>query len=110
MSPWQVPFDRDGNQLHYDGGWNRDGIVYKDPYEFEDSLELLDWEQGRSRITVKLRSLKDGRKYCCTMGSFMDMLHRGKINQTEESTAIGGEFSFKKAGSSVSLILLSGRK
>lgn len=105
MTSWQVPFSsKTGNHLHYVDGWTKD-VVYKDPYIFRDTLEFVDYQKGRSRVTFIFKSLTDGRQYETTLGEFVKMCKTCKMTKTETSFSIRAEFGFKKAGTTVAMTL-----
>lgn len=104
MTKFQVPFDKDGNQWHFPIPTYRGETYYQDPYEFDDELQVEDWEKGRSRVTIRLKSVNTGKTYECTLAEYMAM-STSEHNDGKRVT-IKGVFGFKKVGTTVSLMLI----
>jgi len=62
MPQWnrKVPFDSKGNLLHYPEVWGGDqAIVWKEVFEFEDTLQFMEFRRGRSAAYALLRGTDD---------------------------------------------------
>jgi hypothetical protein len=106
---WKIAVDKDGNHYHYDDPWRlRNGdISMVEPFEFEDRLYYLDYEKGRSRVTIRFKSLSNDRTYDTTLGEYLtNILPNGEIENGVFS--IKGRFGFKKQGTSTAIVLLDG--
>lgn len=56
---YQIPFDKDGSQLHYQGH-PRQETTWVDNHDFEDTLTFSDYSRGRSAAYFHL-TRADGR-------------------------------------------------
>ena len=48
MYKGEIPFDEEGNQLHYPETWSHKSIIWKDNYQFFAKLKFIDYCRGRS--------------------------------------------------------------
>ena len=55
--------------------------VWKENYEFEDTLELTGMSRGRSAANFNLKSVSDGRNYNLFMTDTVDLIQNGIINK-----------------------------
>ena len=88
---YQIPFDKDGNHMHYPENWRNP--VWKDNYEWEDVIEYQTYSRGRSAANIIFRSaLSKKREYTVFLTDFSDMVPfmvRGVVS---------GTFTFVKRG------------
>jgi hypothetical protein len=71
-----------------------DAIVWKENYEFEDSLKLTSMSRGRSAANFNLRSETDGRNYNLFMTDTVDLIQNCEI----KNGVIKGKWTFVKRG------------
>lgn len=94
----QIPFDENGNQLSYPYY----GHIMKDNYEFEDDLQIIDVERGRSACIFIAHSKNTGKKYKLFLSSMLEIINNTNMHYGEFS----GKFTFIKRGAKYSLKLL----
>lgn len=96
----QVPFDKDGNQLHYPEYNTKE---YKDNYVFDDKLEFRYFCRGRSAAYALFKStnINDCRQYTMFLTDLEQIMHK------MTNGVISGKFTFVKRGQNfgVSLII-----
>lgn len=83
----KIPFDKDGHQLPY----GLRAVELRDNYEFEDTLEYVNYSKGRSSIGFEFKRT-DG-----TMVS-MFVTDMNKILPLMKNGQITGRFTFSKRG------------
>lgn len=71
-----------------------DAIVWKENYEFEDSLKLTSMSRGRSAANFNLKSETDGRNYNLFMTDTVDIIQNCEI----KNGVITGNWTFVKRG------------
>jgi hypothetical protein len=86
MSNYQIPFDKDGNQLSYPD-WRHN--EWRDNYEFSTTLKIIDIERGRSAARFILED-EEGHTYQMFMKDMMNLLQGQKLE---------GNWTFCKRGS-----------
>lgn len=69
-------------------------IVWKENYEFEDTLELTGMSRGRSAANFNLKSTTDGKDYNLFMTDTVDLIRNSTINKGK----IAGKWTFCKRG------------
>lgn len=77
-------------------------IVWKENYEFEDTLELTGMSRGRSAANFNLKSISDKRNYNLFMTDTVDLIQNGVINKGK----ITGKWTFCKRGANYGIKLL----
>lgn len=87
---YQIPFDENGDLINYPESFMNP--VFKDNFEFGDTLEYVDYSRGRSAAYFNFVSLNTNRKYTMFMTDFNDIVH------LLEKGRITGTFTFQKRG------------
>lgn len=85
---YDIPFDKDGNQLDYPG-WNDPTWVAN--HEFTDTLTYVSYGRGRSSVTFEF-AREDGRTvsmFVTDLDSVLPIMANGKLT---------GRFTFTKRG------------
>jgi hypothetical protein len=85
---YQIPFDKDGNQLDYIWGMNE----LLDNFVFNDTLSFKKYGRGRSSITFEFIRESNGKTVSMFVSDFSAIVKElvdGKIS---------GEFTFVKKG------------
>lgn len=115
--PIQVPFDDEGNQLHYplhrwaynpnhpdanSGGYYRQDPIIKDNYEFMATMKFEDIQRGRSAAYFHLTDAQ-GKKYTMFMTDLLDLLKRARRIESGEVT---GKWTFCKRGANFGVKLV----
>lgn len=101
---YKIPFSEDGNQQDYPQHWwvrTGRGPAWKDNFEFNDTLTLVDYGRGRSSVTFTLRRT-DGTTVSMFVSDFFAAafkMHEGKIT---------GRFTFTKKGQNYGCRLVEG--
>ncbi len=121
---YKIPFSEDGNQQDYPQHWwvhtgnvlkrtlsdgrvvenlesRQEGPAWKDNFEFDDTLTLVDYGRGRSSVTFTLRRT-DGTTVSMFVSDFFAAsfkMHEGKIT---------GRFTFTKKGQNYGCRLVEG--
>lgn len=97
---YEIPFDKDGNQVSYKRHW----VSYEDVdvpnFEFEDTLVLKDYAKGRSAVTISWVRESNGKEVTMFLSDFIPVakvMCGGKIK---------GRFTFVKKGSNFGCTLL----
>jgi len=94
---YQIPFDKDGNQLSYEG---YGAMQYLDNFEFVDTLEYVSYRTGRSAIGFTFRRASSGTLvniFITDMDKMLLKMVEGKIT---------GKFTFCKRGANYGCKLL----
>lgn len=113
---WQIEVDKYPIRLEkYNEDWkefnsNRavgkiievDNIVWKENYEFDDTLELTGMSRGRSAANFNLRSVTDNKNYNLFMTDTVDLIQNGVVNKGK----ITGKWTFCKRGANYGIKLL----
>ena len=94
---YQIPFNKAGDQLAYP---TRD-CMWNDNYEFDDTLELVDWDRGRSSVTFIMKRQSNGQKVCVFVVDFYNMSFR------MNNGTVTGRFVFTKKGANYGCKLIS---
>lgn len=79
-----------------------DSIIWKENYEFEDTLYLNGMSRGRSAANFDLLSQTNSKSYNLFMTDIVDMVQNGNINKG----IIKGRWTFVKRGSNYGIKLL----
>lgn len=79
-----------------------DAIVWKENYEFDDTLELTGMSRGRSAANFNLKSVTNGRNYNLFMTDTVDLIQNGVINKGK----ITGKWTFCKRGANYGIKLI----
>jgi len=79
-----------------------DDIIWKENFEFEDTLELTGMSRGRSAANFNLKSVTDGRNYNLFMTDTVDLIQNGIINKGK----ITGKWTFCKRGANYGIKLI----
>ncbi|MFK3741050.1 hypothetical protein [Massilia sp. TN1-12] len=88
VGDYKIPFDKAGNQLHYEGYGNTD---WRDNAPFEDTLTYEGFSHGRSAAYFHFKR-KDGAGVTVFMKEMSEMIPRLVNGQ------ISGTFAFVKRG------------
>ncbi len=72
VGSYNIPFDANGNQLHYDD-WKTHKRIPN--FEFEDTLTFSDMERGRSAAYFYFKR-SDGTKVVVFMKDMTEMIHK----------------------------------
>lgn len=99
---YEIPVDKDGNQLHYPDSWGANGCAWRQNEEFEDTLTYQGYRRGRSAAYFEFRR-KSGAKVTMFLKDFesaIPKMVRGKI---------GGRWTFCKRGANYGVQLASER-
>lgn len=90
---YQIPFDSEGNQLHYPDTWGRYGVKeWRDNHEFEGTLRVVNMARGRSAAYFIAEVVETGKRVTLFMKDLFDaipFIERGLIR---------GRFTFQKRG------------
>jgi hypothetical protein len=100
--PFQIPFDLHGNQLSYNASWMK--IEWKDNFEFEDTLKLVDYERGRSSVTFTMV-----RTDKTTVSFFVSDMVDVIKSEAYKAGSITGRFTFTKKGSNYGCKLIEAK-
>jgi hypothetical protein len=105
---YQIPFDKNGNQMHYPEPswlWNKDGTsrqippTLKDNYVFEDTLIIEDFSRGRSAAYIEAKSATTGKGFTIFLKDLLDIIK----NETISKGVVQGKWTFCKRGSNFGL-------
>lgn len=94
---YQIPFDKDGNQLAYPETWR--GLEWRDNTPFNDVLTYEGYGRGRSSATLKFKTSL-GMRVEFFMSDFDDVVPHMK------NGVIRGRFEFVKKGQNYGCKLL----
>ncbi len=72
----KVPFNLDGDMLSYDRGYD---VVWKDNFEFIDTLKFIDAHRGRSSVLFKFKSSKTHKQYVMFLIDMKTLLSCGML-------------------------------
>lgn len=90
---YAIPFDKDGNQLHYCDAWEvRKGAQYLDNHEFDGTLRVTGMARGRSAAYFYAEIVETGKRvtiFCKDLMDAIPFIDRGLIR---------GRFTFQKRG------------
>jgi len=86
---YQIPFNKDGDQLHYPDRWQN--AEMRDNFEFEDTLTFETYERGRSAAYFIFKR-STGEKVTFFMTDFC-----GIVNHMRNGK-VSGNFTFTKRG------------
>lgn len=89
VGTYQIPFDKDGNQMHYPEGWKKP--EWRDNEPFHDVLTCEGFSRGRSAAYFNFRR-QDGKTVTVFLKEMSEMIPKmvgGKI---------AGTFAFVKRG------------
>lgn len=99
---YQIPYDKDGNMVHY-YGWGgsiqKESIVFKDNDPFEATLTFIDYKRGRSGHHFILQD-EQGHKYPMFIKELMRAI------KFVDHGVINGTFCGIKSGSCCSIRVL----
>jgi hypothetical protein len=79
-----------------------DAIVWKENFEFEDTMWLSGMSRGRSAANFNLVSQTDGKNYNLFMTDIVDMIQNAAINKGK----IKGKWTFVKRGQNYGIKLV----
>lgn len=91
-SQYQIPFDKNGNQLEYYNLYNNSFPTLQDNYEFNDTLLYQTYGRGRSSITFVFKRQSTGKN----VSMFVSDLHNA-IPYLRNG-CLSGKFTFVKKG------------
>lgn len=91
----QLPFDANGNMLSYVDGWNEATVTWKPNETFTARLKLVDYEKGRSRVTLWFED-EQGKRYPMTLAKFMDIMTGTEVSLSFVGCKVGTSYSLKK--------------
>jgi hypothetical protein len=94
MAKFKVPFDKDGNQMSWDGF---SASYREEPFEFSTTLKYNGFSRGRSSLNIEWLDIESGKTYQSGMYLLDEHLMRGGGN------TITGKFGFKKQGTAILL-------
>ena len=110
MSKYKVSFDENGNHITWDSSMNWKISKQVDNYEFEDTLEYIGYEKGRSALNIKWKSRQNNKTYYSGITMLNNILIgdtkcvlRTRILNDKQPFTIVGKFTFQKQGTSVLL-------
>jgi hypothetical protein len=101
---YQIPFNANGDQLHYADRWlwQRGLAPFVDNHEFEATLALKTMHRGRSAAYFEFERVGEGKTVTVFMTDLMEMfphIHGGLIR---------GRFTFCKRGANFGCRLVEG--
>lgn len=99
MYDGQIPFNEKNQLLHY--ARHGSGVVWKDNFEFEDSMAFCGFTRGRSAAHANVKSEKTGQVYTMflkDLGDAIPYLKDGKLH---------GQFTFAKRGTNYGIKYIS---
>lgn len=98
---YKIPFDTEGNQMHYPYGVYPELGRWEDNRIFEDTLKFEYFSRGCSAAYANLVSLIDGKKYTMFLVDletcFLDFKH-GKAEGKWTFCKRGQNFGIRRAG------------
>ncbi len=105
---YKIPFDKKGTLLdwiandgmYYDDTGTRVPAIMEDNVVFSDTLEYVDYSQGRSSAHMHFKSLSSNRKFHMTLKDFHEVLSKKKMINNK----IVGDFTFAKRGANFMLV------
>lgn len=91
IGDYQIPFDNNGNQMSYPGGYGSRGCNWRDNAIFEDTLKFQYSGRGRSAVTLHFERASGGQvtMFLKDFEAIIPKLHEGTIT---------GKFAFTKRG------------
>lgn len=96
MAKYQIPFDEKGNQLsypdHWMNGYQNKEVIFKDNFEFEDSIVFVEFQRGRSSTIAKFHRLSTNTYITAFVSDMKDLIINMRYGQ------INGKFTFVKKG------------
>jgi hypothetical protein len=87
---YQIPFDKDGNQLSFPGYTFHE---WRDNYEFDATLTYETYGRGRSSVTFYWKD-DDGHRYTMFVSDFDDILNSVGLHGKK----VTGRWTFVKKG------------
>lgn len=102
-SSYQIPFivDHNGITMLMTFPWG-DKIIWRDNYEFQEDMQILDYGRGRSSITFTFKSQKDGSVYHMFVSDLMKVIEKCEI---KNGMVLGQKWTFIKKGANYGLQL-----
>lgn len=92
-SKYQIPFNINGDQVHYPDNWGIGKVAeWRDNHEFEGTLRVVDMARGRSAAYFIAEVVETGKRVTLFMKDLFDaipFIERGLIR---------GCFTFQKRG------------
>jgi hypothetical protein len=98
---YQIPFDKDGNQMGYPETWR--GVEWRDNEPFEDTLVYKGYGRGRSSATLHFRRASTGTEVQFFMSDFDDIVKHMQFG------TFSGRFEFVKKGQNYGCKLLEAK-
>lgn len=107
MSKYKIPFAKKTGQLlpftsKYYGLQDPD-IDWRDNYEFEDSLEYIEYIGGRSSMSMRVKSIKTGLEYNMFWTYFDSCIRRRDNTVGAIGPIFHGKWTFQKTGTNYSI-------
>ena len=100
---YKIPFDANGSQLHYAENWEHN-VLWKDNYEFEDTLVFVSMQRGQSAAYFNLVSKTTDKCYTMFMKDIIEVIRNCRIDKGE----IVGKWTFTKRGQNYGIALVKG--
>lgn len=100
---YKIPFSKHtGEMLSYTWGCDESNpnIDWKDNYVFDDELKYVSYIGGRSSMSMKVESLRDGRRYNMFWTYFDDCIRR---DNNGPGPTFSGKWTFVKTGQNYSV-------
>lgn len=98
QSDYQIPFDKNGNQLHYPYGYS-DVEKWKDNYVFEDEIKFINLHRfGVSSVYAQFESTTTGKKFTMFTKDLSDCFNdfvNGKLKATFTFCKRGQNYGIK---------------
>ena len=98
---YQIPFDPDGNQLHYPTSWNGTP-TWKNNYSFNDSLKIERMTSGYSAKYYKAISTTTGKRFTIFVRDLIDIIEHAEI----KDGVMTGTWTFVKRGQNYGVAIL----
>jgi hypothetical protein len=93
---YQIPFDKEGNQLHYPDNWSIH--EWRDAEPFEETLIFDGYSRGRSAAYLNFHRKSNGTTINVFMTDFVDMVPlmvHGEVTACFEYTKRGQNYGVK---------------
>lgn len=97
-----IPFDKEGNQLHWANPYEEDLAAWRPNHEFNATLTFEGIHSGRSAKYLSLTDEK-GHKYTMFVADLLDLIKRGMVNHGRASE----RWTFIKRGQNYGVRMVS---
>lgn len=102
---WQVPFRADGSLITEQPYWDKPGVEWKDPFEFDATMHFTGFYRDGHAVGGVLRDTTTGRLYHIFLRDLELIIERG----IAAGGLISGTWGFAKGGRNYGIRLITAR-